>query len=280
MQERHTSGAPAFYPLSPRISPMADVTTRSDSAASPSLTSMAASFGVELSPEHEAAFAVYTRELAAWNAHTNLTAITAPEEVRVRHFLDSLTVARIFSNPPADQPDQPVQLPPGLRLADVGTGAGFPGLPLKIVFPQIALTLIEATGKKATFLRHICDLFHLENVHIVHARAEEAGQMPDLRGQFDGVLARAVARLPVLLEYLLPLARVGGLCVAMKGSTAQQEAADSARALRTLGGELARIETVSLPTVQEAHHLVIVRKTARTPPAYPRKPGLPTQKPL
>lgn len=222
-----------------------------------------------LSPEQEAAFDIYARELAAWNERMNLTAISDVDGIRVRHFLDSLTVA------------QAIPMTPGQRLIDVGTGAGFPGLPLKIVFPDIHVTLLEATGKKLNFLRHVCEQTGItEGVEFLHARAEDAGQMPGQRATYDVVVARAVARLPVLLEYLLPLAKVGGRCVAMKGKTAQAEAEDSGHALRTLGGRLVGIETVTLPGVDEAHHLVVVEKVAPTPMLYPRKPGVPTKTPL
>jgi 16S rRNA (guanine527-N7)-methyltransferase len=232
------------------------------------LVDEAAVLGIALTDAHEAQFDIYTRELAAWNAHTNLTAITAPDEVRVRHFLDSLTVARF------------VPMRPGLRVIDVGTGAGFPGLPLKIVYPEINLTLLEATGKKIAFLSHMVETLKLQGVTLLNARAEDAGQMPDQRGAYDVVLARAVARLPALLEYLLPLAQVGGVCVALKGKTAQEEAADSTHALNELRGRIQGIESVSLPGVEEQHYLIIVEKTAPTPAAYPRKPGVPTKKPL
>ncbi|MFN8450807.1 MAG: 16S rRNA (guanine(527)-N(7))-methyltransferase RsmG [Anaerolineae bacterium] len=141
-------------------------------------------------------FDLYANELAVWNEQVNLTAITDPDSVRVRHFLDSLTVLKAAA------------LPPGACVIDVGTGAGFPGLPLKITNPGIHLTLLEATGKKVAFLQHLIDLFRLENVSTVNARAEDAGHDPALRGAFDVVLARA-ARLPSLLEYLLPFAKVG-----------------------------------------------------------------------
>lgn len=229
-------------------------------------------FGVILSPEQAAMFAVFARELTAWNAHTNLTAIIDPEGVRVKHFLDSLSV--IKGAPLRDGARAE------LRIIDVGTGAGFPGLPLAIVFPGVHVTLLEATGKKIAFMDHVISTLGLTNAVTLHARAEDAGHMPDQRARYDIVLARAVARMPALLEYLLPLARVGGICVAMKGETARQETDDGRRALQLLGGRLLRIEPVNLPGVAETHHLVVVEKTDVTPQGYPRKPGIPTRKPL
>jgi 16S rRNA (guanine527-N7)-methyltransferase len=229
----------------------------------------AALLNLTLTPEQEAAFDIYAHELAEWNAHVNLTAITDPDGVRVRHFLDSLSVIKA------------APMTAGTRVIDVGTGAGFPGLPLKMVFPDIHLTLLEATGKKLNFLRHMCEAIGIKDgVEFLHARAEDAGQMPGQRATYDVVLARAVARLPSLLEYLLPLAKIGGKCIAMKGKTAQSEADDSARALKALGGRLAGIKAVQLPGVEEIHHLVVVEKVAPTPSIYPRKPGVPTKEPL
>lgn len=229
----------------------------------------AALFHLTLTPAQEAAFDVYANLLVEWNEKVNLTAITDLEGVRVRHFLDSLSLVKI------------APMTAGTRIIDVGTGAGFPGLPLKIIFPEIHLTLLEATGKKLNFLRHVCESVGITSgVEFLHARAEDAGQMPDQRATYDLVVARAVARLPGLLEYLLPLARVGGRCIAMKGRTAQSEAADAAKALKTLGGKLVGIETVQLPGLDEPHYLVIVEKVALTPGIYPRKPGIPTKTPL
>ena len=225
-------------------------------------------FGITLTPEQVGQFDVYARELAAWNAHTNLTAITEADAVRVRHFLDSLSIARA------------VEFAPSQRIIDVGTGAGLPGLALHIAYPFLRTTLLEATGKKIAFLDHMISTLGLTGVTTSHARAEEGGQNPGLRAKFDVVLARAVARLPALLEYLVPFAKVGGVCVAMKGATAQQEAADSALALAALGAELREIIPIQLPDLDDTHYLVVVQKTSKTPSIYTRKPGVPTRKPL
>ncbi len=225
-------------------------------------------FNVTLTDEQVSQFDRYTEELLAWNSHTNLTAITEPEAVMVRHHLDSLSVLKV------------IPLQKGMMVADVGTGAGFPGLPLHIAVEGLYTTLIEATGKKANFCTHLAKALELKRVVVVNARAEEAGQISHQRGKYDLVVARAVARLPILLEYLLPLAKIGGMCVAMKGITAQQEADDSAKALASLGGELVNIEQIELPNVPEPHFLVVVKKTRQTPAMYPRKPGIPSQSPI
>lgn len=226
-------------------------------------------FGITLSDAQVAQFDTLAQELADWNTRMNLTAITEPQAVRVRHFLDSLSLARV--------------LPPdldGLRLIDVGTGAGFPGLPLALIYPQLQVTLLDATQKKLRFSEHIAQTLGLRNVQTLHARAEAAGHDAAHRAQYDVVVARAVARLPALLEYLLPLARVGGLCVAMKGSNATQEANDAKRALFVLGGDVERLEALQLPDVDEPHYLVCVRKQHKTPKQYPRKAGIPTRQPI
>lgn len=231
-------------------------------------THAAALLDIHLTSEQVGAFEQYARELVSWNEKMNLTAITEPEAVQVRHFLDSLTVIKVA--PMRD----------GLRLIDVGTGAGFPGLPLAIVYPNIHVTLLEATGKKVTFLEHIIQTLGLKNASAVKARAEEAAHDKQHRHHYDVVVARAVARMPALMEYLLPFSKVNGLCIAMKGDTAEQEAADAQYALQILGGRVHRIEQLQLPGVEKAHFLVSVQKTDRTPNAYPRSPGIPTRQPL
>ncbi|MCY3945471.1 MAG: 16S rRNA (guanine(527)-N(7))-methyltransferase RsmG [Anaerolineaceae bacterium] len=225
-------------------------------------------FEIELSARQVAQMQRHADELALWNGRVNLTAITDPQEVLVRHFLDSLSVAAF------------VPLRAGMQVMDVGTGAGFPGLPLHILCPEMRLTLLDATAKKLRFLDHLIGLLELEGVRTLHARAEQAGQMPSEREAHDLVLARTVARMPVLAEYMLPLARVGGQCVAMKGSSARQELQSATRAIGLLGGRLNRIETLQLPGVAQSHHLVILDKVAPTPAAWPRQPGTPARRPL
>jgi 16S rRNA (guanine527-N7)-methyltransferase len=225
--------------------------------------------GLRLSPAQAQQFQRYAAELADWNQRVNLTAITDPEAVEVRHFVDSLTCLLVM---------KPRRV--GLRVIDVGTGAGFPGLPIKIVCPELHLTLVEATSKKVEFLRHVVDILGLKGVALINNRAETIGQEPSHREQYDWVLARAVATMRTLAEYLLPLAKVGGHVLAQKGESAPQEASEAQQAIHLLGGQVAHLTTVDLPTVTETHYLIEIEKIAATPPRYPRRPGAPSKRPL
>ena len=224
--------------------------------------------GVRLSAAQLDALARYEQELLDWNTRFNLTAIRTPQEVRTRHFLDSLTCLLALRETPPE------------RLVDVGTGAGFPGLPLKIIYPKMALTLVESVGKKAEFCRHVARTLGLSGVEVVQDRAEVLGQSLAHREKYDWAVARAVAILPVLAEYLLPLVRVGGGMLAMKGESGPAEAHAAEHALRLLGGHLRQLVPVTLPGVVEERYLVVIDKIAATPSGYPRRVGLPAKKPL
>lgn len=225
-------------------------------------------FGLELTIQQRQAFMTLAQQLVEWNQRVNLTAITEPRSIETRHFLDSMSVLRAAS------------LKPGCKVIDVGSGAGFPGLPLRIICPQIALTCLEATGKKTEFIRHTADLLGLSNVAVVHGRAEEIAQIPEHREQYDVAMARAVATLPVLVEYLLPLVKIGGKMIALKGESAAQEASAAQNALRLLGGKLRRLIAVELPEVVETHYLILIDKVAASPMHFPRRAGVPSRKPL
>lgn len=221
-----------------------------------------------LTPQQLKAFSIFETELIAWNEKFNLTAIRDQEGIRIKHFLDSLSCLSVM---------KPLR---SERIIDIGTGAGFPGIPLKIACPGIRLTLVESVGKKAGFCQHMVELLKLENVDVLTLRAEEVGRLPNHRAQYDWALARAVASLPILTEYLVPLVKIGGCVLAQKGESAHAEVQSSANAFTMLGAELERIDKVILPGVVEERYLVVIKKTAATPAAYPRNVGIPSKKPL
>lgn len=224
--------------------------------------------GLKLTSRQTAAFQRYEQLLMEWNARFNLTAVRDVEGVRTKHFLDSLTCMQVWRD-----------CPPG-RLIDVGTGAGFPGIPLKIMQPSMQLTLVESVGKKADFCRLVVQDLGLDKVQVVQARAEELGQQAAHREQYDWAVARAVANLPVLVEFLLPLVRVGGGMLAQKGEAGPVEAHQADRAIKLLGGRLRQLKPVLLPGIAEDRYLVIIDKVAGTPPQYPRRVGLAAKKSL
>lgn len=233
----------------------------------------AEALGLSLTPEQQASFQRYYEELVAWNEKFNLTAITDYEQVQIRHFLDSLSCLLAEETRLAlGQPDA--------RVIDVGSGAGFPGIPLKIVCPGARLTLLEATGKKVTFLDHVVAELGLQQVVAIKARAEELAPDPAHRGGYDLALVRAVADLPVVVEYGLPFCKLGGWLVAQKGEAGAAEAWRAESAINLLGGELRRVMPVELAGLPEDRSLVIIEKVSPTPEAYPRRPGLPRKRPL
>jgi 16S rRNA (guanine527-N7)-methyltransferase len=227
--------------------------------------------GVTLSDRHLAAFATCYRELVDWNQRFNLTAITDWDGVLVRHFLDSLSCLKVLSR---------AELAGGARVIDVGTGAGFPGVAIKIVCPGMRLTLLEATGKKVTFLEHLVRVLGLGGVEVIHGRAEELGRAPAHREQYDWALARAVAEMPTLAEYLLPLVRVRGAVLAQKGEEAAAEVQGADVAITALGGRVRQLVPVELRGLAETRYLVVLDKVAATPEKYPRRPGMPKKSPI
>lgn len=212
-------------------------------------------------------FKTYYELLVETNKVMNLTAITEPEEVAVKHIIDSLLAfdKRYFDYK---------------HLADVGTGAGFPGIPLKIYCPSLKVTLIDSLAKRLKFLETVIETLELKDISCVHLRAEDAGSDPKHREKYDIVTARAVARLSVLAEYCLPLVKIGGRFIALKGSKYQEEVAVGQKALQILGGKIIEAEPVKLPGLDDGRVIVKILKVKNTPKAYPRKAGLPDKQPL
>ncbi|MBN1399481.1 MAG: 16S rRNA (guanine(527)-N(7))-methyltransferase RsmG [Anaerolineae bacterium] len=248
--------------------------------------------GLTLDPRRVAMFERYYRELASWNQRFNLTAVTEYRQVQLRHFLDSLTCLLAIPQR-EDRPRESLKLgltipdtvplqrgAEPLWIIDIGSGAGFPGLPLKIMMPEAKVTLVESIGKKVTFLRHMIEVLELERIEVLAMRAETAGQLPEHRERYDMVVARAVAHLATLAEYCLPFCRIGGRMVLPKGADASSEVFDSQTALKALGGVSLAIKPISIPEIDTERYLVIVEKVAKTPDAYPRREGIPSKRPL
>jgi 16S rRNA (guanine527-N7)-methyltransferase len=234
--------------------------------------------GITLDKSQIELFEVYYHELVDWNRRTNLTAITGFEDVQAKHFLDSLTIT-LSLRYPVDSSQAHETGSGRLEVLDVGTGAGFPGVPLKIVLPEISLTLLEATGKKAIFLEHVTRVLGLTDVTVLTARAEDAAHLKSQRGKYGLVVSRAVASMPALLELTLPFCKIGGIFVAQKLAAATPEIDDATRAARQLGGRLEQVLNISLPELSD-RCLIVYRKVSPTPEKYPRRPGMPAKQPL
>jgi len=232
----------------------------------------AGKLGIELNARQLKQFELYYQELIEWNKKINLTAITDYSSVQVKHFLDSLTVTLALPEEEMERPD--------FNIVDVGTGAGFPGVPLKILFPQPRLVLIEPTTKKTAFLHHVIRKLELENVEVLNGRAEEAAHLPLYREQFALVLSRAVALLPTLVELTLPFCQIGGRFIAQKKGEIEQEINMAKEAIAALGGKLDQIKKIELDEFNDARYLVIINKIYPTPSKYPRRSGLPRRRPI
>jgi 16S rRNA (guanine527-N7)-methyltransferase len=226
----------------------------------------ASEFGAKLTNPQVDAFLRYKDILKEWNEKMNLTAIEEDKDVIIKHFLDSLSII-----PDLKSGKQ--------KIIDVGTGAGFPGIPLKIIFDQAEVTLFDSLEKRVRFLTEVVSLLNLTGIRAVHGRAEDFGVKPEYREQFDIAVARAVASLPVLLEYCLPFVKPGGLFIAMKGSNTEEMAA-SQKALELLGGEIDSVREIILPFSDMKRNIIRVRKLRQTPTKYPRKAGKPSKEPL
>lgn len=220
---------------------------------------------IELTKKQIEKFYNYMNLLLEWNEKINLTAIIEPREIILKHFVDSLTIAKYIKD------DE--------KLIDVGTGAGFPGIPLSIVKENTDIVLLDSLNKRINFLEEVKENLKLENITTIHGRAEEFGKNKNEREKYDIAMSRAVAPLNILLEYLLPLVKVGGRAICMKGSNIE-EIENAKNALEILGGKIEKIEEITLPNSDIKRNIIIVKKVKNTPSKYPRKPGTPSKEPI
>ena len=232
------------------------------------LKKAAEEYGISLSETQLQQFDRYQELLVEWNQKMNLTALTEPKDVAIKHMIDSVRVydEKWFSE--------------GMSVIDVGTGAGFPGLPLKILCPSLKVTLLDSLNKRVKFLETVVSELGLSDIVCVHARAEEAARQKQYREKFDAVVSRAVARLPILAEYDLPFVRVGGFFAAMKGAKYEEEAEEAKEAVKLLGGGEPVLREIKLPGLEDKRGIIYIRKEKKTPSVYPRKAGTPEKNPI
>jgi 16S rRNA (guanine527-N7)-methyltransferase len=228
--------------------------------------------GIDLNARRVKQFELYYQKLIEWNEKINLTTIVGYQEAQVKHFLDSISVISALTREEMDKAD--------FSIIDIGTGAGFPGLPLKILLAESRLVLVDSTAKKVAFLRCVTRELGLDNVEIVCGRAEEIAHLPLYRQRFDLALSRAVASLPVLAELALPFCRIGGKFVAQKKGEMEQEMKKAVKAIETLGGKLGQVKRIELEGLRDGRYLVIIDKIYPTPEKYPRRPGVPGRRPI
>ena len=208
----------------------------------------------------------YMNLLLEWNEKINLTAITDPEEIIIKHFIDSLTISKYIEN--------------NKQIADLGTGAGFPGIPLKIYRTDLNIVLVDSLNKRINFLNEVIDKLNLDNITTIHSRIEDFGKDKKYREAFDYATARAVANLSVLSEYLIPVVKLKGQAICMKGSEIEIEIDDSKTAINILGGQIIKVDKFNLPETDIGRNIIIINKIKNTPSKYPRKAGVPSKEPL
>ena len=223
-------------------------------------------FKIRFSVEQLEQFFAYMELLIEWNEKMNLTAITEPEEIILKHFIDSITILK--------------EIEDNSKLVDVGTGAGFPGIPLSIMNQTLKITLMDSLNKRLIFLQEVVNQLNLKNIQIVHARAEEFGQNKKYRESFDVATSRAVANLSTLSEYLIPLVKVDGKVISMKASEAQEEINEAKKAIEILGGQIEKTDEFNLPQSDIGRTVITIKKEKQTPNKYPRKPGTPSKEPI
>ena len=221
---------------------------------------------IELTDKQIEKYYNYMNLLLKWNEKINLTAIVEPKEIILKHFVDSLTIAKYVKE--------------NDNMVDVGTGAGFPGIPLKIMNQNKKITLVDSLNKRINFLNEVCKEISLENIQCIHARAEELASDLEYRENYETVVSRAVARLNVLIEYMLPFVKKGGLCICMKGPNIDRELEEAKNAIKVLGGKIKSVESFFLPDSDIERNVIIIEKVAETPKKYPRKAGLPSKQPI
>ncbi len=230
------------------------------------LTKLASKIEIELSLDEIEKLYKFMYLLLEWNEKINLTAITEPEDIILKHFVDSITIKKYIKSEN--------------KVLDMGTGAGFPGIPLKIISSDTYFTLVDSLNKRIIFLNEVCDKLKLNKIENIHSRAEELAKNKKYREQYDVVTSRAVARLASLVEYMLPFVKVGGRCICMKGSNVDEELIEAKKAINVLGGEIEKVDKFLLPNSDIERNIVIIKKIKNTSCKYPRKPGTATKQPI
>ena len=222
--------------------------------------------GIELTEEQLEKFYLYMNILLEWNEKINLTAITNEEEIILKHFVDSLTINKYIED--------------SKSLIDVGTGAGFPGIPIKILRQDLKITLLDSLNKRINFLNEVIEKLELKNIECIHGRAEEFGKNKNYREKYDISTSRAVANMSTLSEYLIPFVKIGGKVLAMKGDKAEEELEEAKKAIKLLGGKVENIDNFYLPNSDIKRSIIIIKKIEKTESKFPRKPGMPAKEPI